>query len=137
MCETQIGRPSLNKSAGHVHGRKSSRVAAEIAQSILTFAIILPESCTFARILHFFGGCQKPVTEVHGRIFSRGRNILLRGTTVQQSVASERLKRRWSERLVERFRWQTIGTQPGPPPDLMRRRRSDVARPTAKRLLHS
>ena len=56
------------------------------------------------------------------------------GKLAQQSVASERLKRRWFERLVERYRWQTFGPKPSPPPDLMRRRRSDVSRPTAKDL---
>ena len=48
--------------ANHLPGRKSRVGGRDRAQSILTFARILAESRTFGRILHFLGGCQKPVT---------------------------------------------------------------------------
>jgi len=48
------------KIASHLPGRES-RVRGR-DRTILTFARILAESCTFGRILHFLGGCQKPVT---------------------------------------------------------------------------
>ena len=65
--DTESSLKAGKEIASHSPGRKL-QVGGRVAQSILTFDSILPESCTFARILHSFEGCQRPV-----RVLPRAR----------------------------------------------------------------